>query len=252
MMIATGKLVEVLIFVTVAAISLYVMVRRKNAKFRRLPAVDAMDDMIDRCVEVGRPYYFSPGDQVLSGVNAPMTIAGLDVLRYLARKCFGKGVTILSKTSEATLVPVMDGIIREAAIAAGKPEKYDRDQLRYLIAGTASVIADMRRQRIGCYTAVGGFGGAQAFQELEEAHRSGAVVIGGTARYYHNGNFAIFADYPMFMEDIYAVAADVTGDPKVQNTLLSEEFIKLFIIAVLFIFSILGALGLPVLKWLSL
>ena len=250
-MIAQGKLVETAFFIGTVALVLYTMFRGKPVKFRRLPAVEAMDDMIDRCVELGRPYYFSPGDQALSGENAPMTIAGLNVLRYLARKCFGKDVKILAHTNQAQLMTLMDGIIREGAIAAGKPEKYSSDQLRYLGGGTAAVIADMRRQKIGCYTAVGGFGGQQCYTELEEAHRAGAVVIGGTARYYHNGNFAIHADYPMFMEDIYAAAADVSGDPRVQSGLVSGDAIKLIILVALIVFSILGALGLPVLQWLS-
>lgn len=250
-MIAQGKLGETIVGVTIVVLVLYIMIKRKPVKFRRLPAVDAMDDMIDRCVELGRPYYFNPGAQEISGVNAPMTIAGFDILRYLARKCFGKDVRILANTDSAQLLPLMDGIMREGAIAAGKPEKYSPDQLRYLGGSTATIIADMRREKIGCYTAVGGFGGAQCYTELEEAHRSGAVIIGGTARYYHNGNFALFADYPMFMEDIYSAAADVSGDLGVQSGLVSGDFMKLSVIIALIALSILAALRLPVLEWLS-
>ena len=252
MIIEIGKMLETTIFLAIAALTVYIIFKGKTEKFRRLPAVDAMEDMADRCSEMDRPYYFSPGDQPLSGWRAPMTIAGLNILRYLAGICFERGVKILAHTNQSELIPLMDGIIRESSLTAGRTEMYSPSQVRFLGGGTAAKLADMKRNKIGCYTAVGGFGGMQCFTELEEAHRVGAIVIGGTARYYHNGNFAIFADYPLFCGDIYAAAADVSDDPKVQSSIISEDIIKLLTVIALIVASIVGAAGLPIMEWLSL
>jgi hypothetical protein len=57
----------------------------------------------------------------------------------------------------------------------------------------------------------------------EIGHRVGALQIGGTIDPITMGQMTIMVDYAAFGEEIFALAADVTGDPYLKGAILSQD-----------------------------
>jgi hypothetical protein len=105
----------------------------QEIKLRDSPMLAKIDEGIDRCVELGAPVVVSAGDAAyLSGMYAPMTIAGMNVMRHTTRLAVARGVQpIIQCPGQMDAVPLIDGIYREVCMAEGKPEAYDRTNIRY-------------------------------------------------------------------------------------------------------------------------
>lgn len=255
MSIATGRYTEFLIMVVTAIATYYFLwmaVRGKPQELREMPQIDAISDAVDRGVETGRPVYCSPGDMAyLSGMYAPMTIAGMNVIRYTARLAVRKGARIiLPVPCNPEAMPLIDGIFREVCVAEGKPEAYKRDDVIYYgvdqshhSMGLTATIA-----REGCAAAVfcGATRGGGTNSPAGWAREFGGIVIGGTARYLHQGSWAMLADYPAFMDDTNAMGAVASGDDVVKASLVGGDIVKLVIVAFVIVAIILAAAGLPV------
>jgi hypothetical protein len=117
MFIATGKIAELIVFLAAAILTGYFMwsaIKGKTIKLRKMAMIDAIPDVVDRAVETGLPIHCGAGEYAyLSGMYAPMTIAGMNVLRYVSRFCFRKGARIIADVAvNPEAYPLMDGIVR--------------------------------------------------------------------------------------------------------------------------------------------
>lgn len=61
--------------------------RKKPPKLRKLAALDATEEMVGRCAEMGRCFWCCSGGGSLSGASAAQTIAALSVIDYSIRFC---------------------------------------------------------------------------------------------------------------------------------------------------------------------
>jgi hypothetical protein len=259
--IVSGKYLELLLFlVTLAAVLYPLWLAIKGRKFllRVLPQIEAISDGVDRAVESGKPVYISPGDQsYLSGQYAGMTLAGMNVLRYTARMAVEKGaaVTFPVPTTPESL-PLIDGVYREVCVAAGKPEAYRRENVVYFgteyVGHSVAVSAMIERQGCALYVEVGAITGGGSAVPLLWAREMGGVIVAGTARYVNNGFMAVYADYPLFQEDIFAAGAYCSNDEVVKSSQVGGDLIKIFVIGMTLALTILAFGGQPVLNWLKL
>jgi hypothetical protein len=94
----TGRMAEFVIFVIIAAATLYYLwsaIKGKVVEIRPLPQFDAIADGVDKAVEEGHPVYITIGGYAyLSGLYATMAIAGLNVLRYTLRLAIRSGASV--------------------------------------------------------------------------------------------------------------------------------------------------------------
>jgi hypothetical protein len=257
--IATGKVTEVIVTVAlfiVAWVVLYRAYKGKPMSIRHMHHIDAINDGVDRAVEQGKPVFVTVGCYAyLSGILTAMTIAGLNVTRYVARQCVRKGAQVrfpISKQPEC--LPLIDGIYREVCVAEGKPEAYRRENVQYFgghgyATGTSAWIA---REGCALFVMVGALGGTSAdVDSVNFAKMAGAVTTGGTCRWAHQGTWAIYCDYPMFTDDIYAVGAECSGDPFMQTSIAIGDFGKLAMIVLTLIGVVLAFAGYPFRSWLA-
>ncbi len=258
--IASGKITEFVVFVVGAAFALFFLWRAmkgKIIKLRNLPMVDAISDAVDRAVETGKPIHCGAGELAyLSGMFTPMTIAGMNVLRYTARLCFRKGARLIAHVAyNPEAYPLIDGIVREAAVAEGYPERYKRDDIHWFGPTEQNwqggLMLDILSQGAAALIMVGAITG-RTIPAMGATHELGGLVMGGTARYMHNGTWAAMADYSLFSDDVYAAGAITSGDQQVMSVQAAGDYIKYILIAVFAIFAIATALGAPVLGWLSI
>jgi hypothetical protein len=258
--LAQGKVSDFLFFVIAAAFTIYYLwtaIQGKPQPLRILPQYEAISDGIDKAVEEGKPVYVTPGGYAyLSGMYASMTIAGMEVTRHVAKLAIRKGATPHFPVSvQPEHQPLVDGIYREACVEEGKPEAYRRENVQYFgnTEGNYStgITGWIARDGCSCYIVVGAFGGGIDTMPVEWASEWGGVTIGGTARWSHQGTITMLTDYPLHLDDIFALGAICTQDPVVMSSLTAGDIVKFLMMAIVLIGSILAVAGQPVVHWLK-
>lgn len=258
-MLKTGKGFELIYFVILLVATVYYLwssIQGKIQKLRILPQIDAISDGIDRAVEMGKPVLVSPGNLAyLSGMYAGMTIAGMNVFRYVTHLCVRKGARVLGLVpTNSEVQPLMDGMFQEAALMEGKPEAYRSEDIRYFGntysafgGGSLGLIAE---EGCGCFIMVGAMSSAGS-SGMGAAKAQDALVITGSARWGMQGTFSMFSDYYIPLEDIFTFGAICSDDNVVKSSLVGGDIAKIVLVGIIILFSILAIGGLPTVNWLS-
>ena len=202
-----------------------------NMDLRLLSPVEAISDGIDRCKEMGKPVYMSIGCYAqLSGQYAPMTISAINIQRYAARLAIRRDVEpwfMVPMIPEA--LPLIDGVYREVAVAEGKPESYKPEQIQWfgqLEAGYSTGCAGVAaRIRAGTAICAGAMSGTGDLAPMATNRTVGALMIGGNARYTHQGVYSIWYDYTLWTSDVYAAGAYCSGDPNLLSSILAQDIV---------------------------
>lgn len=261
MIVEQGKSVELVVSIITAAFALYYLWRAmqgETQELRHMRQMDAISDGVDKSVEEGKPIYISPGDQAyLQGMYAPMTIAGMNVLRYTTTLAVRRNAHIRYPVPvNPESLPLIDGIYREVTVAEGKPQVYDRSNLVYFgsewYSYAGGFTAYLAREGVSCLVEVGAITGGGSSTPAGWVREFGGTVVGGTGRYLHQGTWAMLADYPLFMDDIYALGAMCSEDDEVKASIVGGDIVKEILLVVAIVGSLLGLLGLPIGEWLSL
>jgi len=218
------------------------MGKQGKIKIRRIPGLDAIEEVVGRAVEMGRPVFDIPGRGSFTDIYATQTIAGLSVLSYVATLCARLGAKLYVPMSRVDVMPVAIELVRDAYRAEGKLEELDvEEQIPYLsgtqFAWAGGVIAMANRLKPAGNIMVGPFW-AESMMFAESFDRVGAMQVGGTARMYQIPFFAALCDYVLIGEEMFAAGAYVSGDPQQFGTIASQDWYKL----VALILGIVGAL----------
>jgi hypothetical protein len=220
--------------------------------------MEAIGDVVDRAVETGKPIYLSAGGRAaLIGTLAPMTISGLNVIRYASHLAIERGarpIMLAPFARGSQLIPLLDGLLREAAVSTGKPEAYNRDDVRYYGSTTQSwamgLTSDLFREGVAGLITVGAEStsvvGAHVYVRM-----LGGINILGTARIHGNGPFAIIADYPLIGDDVLVAGSYVSGDPVMRSGVWAGDVLKIILMGLLIGGAILSAAGVPILSWMG-
>jgi len=238
-------LMDLLLFVILSvAMYYYIEKIRSNKplpKIRSLAAFDAIQEGVGRAVETGKMVFVESGFATLTrGQFAPMTMAGMNVLRHTASLCARREARLQFGATGTEILPLAEGIIEEAYKVAGKAEDFREDMIQYFgegFAGNMSEASYMVANGCACLVMVGAFS-TSCLVLLGASRRSGAIAIGGTGRWIMMYAFGIAADYIFILEDIYAAGALASGDTTVITTLAVEDILKVIILAL----SVIGSL----------
>lgn len=207
-------------------------------ELRMLAPVESISDGIDRCKEMGKPLYLTIGCYAeLSGLYAPMTISGINIQRYTSRLAVRRDVDpwfMVPMIPEA--LALIDGVYREVCVAEGKPEAYHRDHVQWfgqLEAGYSTGAAGMAaRLRAGCAVCAGAMSGTGDIAPTATNRTVGALMIGGNARYTHQGVYSIWYDYTLWTSDVYAAGAYCSGDVLLRSSVMANDIITFVCIAI--------------------
>jgi hypothetical protein len=89
-------------------------------EIRPIEALEAIEESIGRCAEMGRPVLVTPGiSSLVSSTNA-QTMAGLTVLGEVAQQAANIGVTCTTNASSEQVVIASEAIIRNSLETAGR------------------------------------------------------------------------------------------------------------------------------------
>ena len=209
---------------------------------RRIPGIDAIDEAVGRCAEMGRPIFCCHGTGGLQGADdGPQTLAGLSVLSYVAEKSAKLGAKLWVPVRQPTIWPIAAEIVENAYRLSNRLDEYQPENVVFLSnhqhAFASNYLGLMFRERVGANIMIGAFW-SESMYLLESGNREGAIQIGGTASMAQLPFFIVASDYCLIGEEIFAAGAYVSKDPIQSSTIAGEDFGRILAC----ILMILGAL----------
>jgi len=218
-------------------------------KIRTIPATLAIPDGIGRSLEIGKPVHYTMGSDgaPLSGSGMSTTIASLAILRYTARTCAELGPRlIIHLPSQGYAIPLLEGVLREAYLEAGKPERFVRGDMHYYgyltAAFTPGCYESFSRDGVGLLIHAGSII-TYEYPVLEASKIHGAITIGGTPRWTATYIFAMTCDQMFLGEELLAAGAQISGNKFLISGLSSEELWKMLALALMAIGFVLRLAG---------
>lgn len=212
-------------------------------KIRRLAGIDAIDEAIGRATELGRPVHYTVG---LGGISNVQVIAGLSILRYVAKKCAEYDVRLIFTFRNPQIQPVAYDLIKEAYIAAGKPEKFRPDDILWLsgrqFSFATGVMGIVLREKVAANLLLGYFA-AESLIFAEAGYRAGAIQIAGTTNSYQIPFFVTTCDYTLISEELIVAGAYISQIPEQVGTIFGQDIIRLIAILLMLVGSLLYAVG---------
>lgn len=212
--------------------------RRRDLFIRRIAGLETLDEAVGRATEMGKPVLYVTG---LADVDDIQTLASLSILGHVARKTAEYDTPILVPTSRAVVYSSATEVVKEAFTAAGRPDAFMPDNVRYLtddqFGYTAGVDGLMLREEPAANFYMGRFY-AESLILAETGNATGAIQIAGTAMPSQLPFFVAACDYTLIGEELFAASAYLSKDPLQVGSLRGQDVGK----AIVMVCILLGAI----------
>jgi hypothetical protein len=224
-----------------------------QVEVRPMAALQAIPEVIGQAAERNKPVHISTGVGALTTSVAPMTVAGMAILRSVCDVAGELGVPLQYYSVNAYMIPPMQDMIKAGYEKANRPEMYDESMVQFVggqRAFMASVMGYFGREQ----PAANIVAGATYYETYVlfgiGAVTEGCVQIGGTPRLYYQGTVAALSDYPLVGQELFAAAAAITGNSWDVGSLRGQDICAFISLAMLVITSLIALTGSTI--WQSL
>lgn len=194
---------------------------------RKIGGLEALEEAVGRATEMGRPILFIPGILDMDDVQ---TLAAITILGKVARVIADYDSKILMPVSRSLVMTSARETIKEAYLAAGRPDAYSDDMAYYVtdeqFGYVAAVNGLMVREKPATCLYLGAFF-AESLILAETGNSIGAIQIAGTARPGQLPFFVAACDYTLIGEELFAASAYLSGDPKQLGSLKGQDVGKI-------------------------
>lgn len=256
--ILVGRLVSLVTLIILVGAILYYIQQAMGGKIpslRRLPAVDVIEEIVGRCVEMGRPVWFLFGstDMTTPSILAP-TVAAFQTLSYTARVAARLGAKLFVPLNQGLAYTMASDIVREAYIAENKADDFDPlKTVMYLPSGADRmyIINHMWEEQVAGAFFLGSWY-HEAVIYTENAAREGAVMLGGTDTTHNIPFLVAICDYSVIGEELYALGAYVSQDALQSSSLAGQDLGKYLAIIAILIGAILVTAGISLTEFFKL
>jgi hypothetical protein len=220
-----------------------------NIFLRRIPGLDAVEEAVGRATEMGRPILYLTGSGELSGSGDPSnisTIAATVILGEVAKRTATYGAVLQVPHRAAIVMAISQEIVKEAYLAAGRPDAY-REETNFFItadqfAYTAAVDGIMLRERPAANFFMGYYY-AESLLLAETGTSTGAIQVAGTDAEHQLPFFIAACDYTLIGEELYAASAYLSREPAFVGPLRGQDIGKGFLLCAMLVGSVLLTLG---------
>lgn len=228
---------RVVVFVLAAIILCNILAaRRTGAPFvRRIPGLTAIDETVGRATEMGRPITFSLG---LSPKLDIVSLQALAIALHVVRLAIQFGTRVIVTMRLPILYAIAEEAIAEAYAAAGRPESFNREDVRFLsdrqFAYASAMMGTIIRERAASNYMFGEFY-AESLILAEAGNHVGAIQVAGTPSTTQVPFFVASCDYTIIGDEFYAATAYLTRDPVLCGSLVGQDRAKMLLVAVIVI-----------------
>jgi uncharacterized protein DUF6754 len=237
MAFAVALLGGLIVFYTVRA-------RRGRAGYvRRIAGIDAMEEAIGRSTEMGRPVLYIPGIEEVQDIQ---TIAGLLILGHVAEVTARYETEIRVACAIPLAMVLSEEIVRQGFYNAGRPEAHRPQNIQFIsseqFAFTAGTVGIMMREKPATNIFLGRFYG-ESLVLAETGFVNKAIQIAGTAELTQLPFFIAACDYAIIGEELFAVSAYLSKDPRQLAMLKATDAFKMLVLILIVVGAILGTAG---------
>jgi len=213
-------------------VALFIMINRARGGMKipsiyKVAGLDAMDEAIGRCTEMGRPVHFSPG---IGDVQNAQTLAAMSILGYVAKQCARYDTDIIATNRNIIVYPISEEIVKQAYAEVGKVDAFKVENVRWIsddqFAYATGVTGIMFREKPAANILVGAFW-AESLVFAEVGATAGAIQISGTANTHQIPFFVAACDYCLIGEELYAASAYLSREPVLLGSLVVQDWGKM-------------------------
>ena len=244
--LSLGPIVLLLLIIAVGVL-MYVfteMARRgKEIYIRRIPGIDAIEEGIGRATEMGKPVLYVPGIDELQDIQ---TIASVLILGQVSKKVAEYQSELIVSCCIPIVREVADEVVRAGFFQAGHPDAYRPENTRFIsseqfafCAGTNGIIY---REKPATNIYLGRFF-AESLILAETGFVNKSIQIAGTAEATQLPFFIAACDYTLIGEELFAVSAYLSGDPRLVSSLKASDWIKVFLVAAILLGTFANSVG---------
>jgi len=212
-------------------------------KLRRLAGIGAIEEAIARATEMGRPVLFIPG---INDIDDIQTLAGINILSHVAYIAAEYDTPLIVACRRSVVLTISEEVVKAASLAAGRPENYIPNNMRYLsddqFAFTAGVNGIMLRERPASCIYQGCFY-SESLILAETGYVSGAIQVAGTANVAQLPFFVAACDFTLIGEEFFAASAYLSRDPSVVASIEAADWLKMVYLIVIFVGVALATAG---------
>ncbi len=226
-----------LLMLTLMASVLFCYWRAKKGKLsyiRQISGVAAMEEAVGCATEMGKPILFIVGE---TGIQDIITHTGMAVLSHVGRLAARMRTRLVVLMSVPEVYPLAEATVRQAYMSEGAPELFNgTEQVRFLssdgVVFAAGVSRFVEEERPGCVIFFGGFS-FTALLLTEPGARLGILQIAGDPSLFQVPFFVCTCDHTIIGEEFFAAGAFVSPDPRMRNSLLSQDLIKAVFVSII-------------------
>lgn len=213
---------------------------------RRIAGLTAIDETVGRATEMGRPICFALG----LGKLEIITLQALGIALHVIRLAIRFGTRVILTMADPTVYAIADEAVQEAYANAGRPESFNRDDVRFLsdrqFAYASAMVGLINREQVASNYMFGRFF-AESLIMAESGNQIGAIQVAGTPIITQIPFFIASCDYTIIGDEYYAATAYLTREPVLTGSLVGQDRAKivmlLIILAALIAITILGIHG---------
>ncbi len=200
---------------------------------RRVPGIDAIEEGIGRATEMGRPVLYVPGIDELQDIQ---TIASMLILGQVSRTIAEYEADIVVSCRIPVVREVADEVVKAGFFEAGFPDAHDPSSVRFIssdqFAFTAGTNGIINREKPATNLYLGRFF-AESLILAETGHVNQSIQIAGTAEASQLPFFVAACDYTLIGEELFAVSAYLSRDPRLVSSLKASDYIKIYVVVAL-------------------
>jgi hypothetical protein len=227
-------------------IALALVERRWPARFRPIPAFDALGGATERAVEAGERVHFSLGTGTLLGGEAGPALAGLSTLTRVADAATMSDRPPVVTAADGALVILAQDTIRSAYRRVSAIDRYHANSGRLVgatpLAYTAGIPAVLNDEDASVHLMLGRFG-AEGALVADAGQRRQAFTLGGTQDVQSQALLYATAENPLIGEDVFAGGAYLNAGLFHRGSLRAQDLVRVLIVAGVLIATLLKTLG---------
>jgi hypothetical protein len=210
---------------------------------RRIPGIDAMEEAIGRSTEMGRPVLYVPGIEEIQDIQ---TVAGLLILGHVAEVAARYETEIRVACMIPLVMVVGEEIVRQGFYNAGRPEAHRPQNVQFIsseqFAFAAGVNGIIMREKPATNIFLGRFYG-ESLVLAEAGFVNRSIQIAGTAELTQLPFFIAACDYTIIGEELFAVSAYLSRDPRELSSLKATDLVKVVVLVLIVVGTVLNTLG---------
>jgi hypothetical protein len=241
-----GYLTLLLLILATGGLMLYFTKQAQQGKemfIRRMPGIDAIEDGIGRATEMGKPVLYVPGIDDLQDIQ---TIASMLILGQVSKTIAEYQAELIVSCCVPIVREVADEVVRAGFYQAGYPDAFRPEEIRFIAADQFAFCAGtngiMLREKPATNIYLGRFF-AESLILAETGYLNRSIQIAGTAEATQLPFFVAACDYTLIGEELFAVSAYLSRDPRLVSSLKASDYIKVAVVAALLVGTVLTSCG---------